>query len=189
MKTMLKLIMTVCCLLTIENGIANDPKVYVKQEQIFFEFDTGLQETAIKIMDEENNLIFSDTSLKRIYSKKFNLNKLKDGIYLLKVTNSQKELVYTIEVNAKKIAIKETAAFSKPFFRETEKTMYINFLNLKKTPVAVEVYDDYNNLVHSEKTDNQVVEKAVNFKSADKGTYTVVIKTKENSFYKQVEIQ
>ncbi|MEJ1223935.1 hypothetical protein [Sediminicola sp. 1XM1-17] len=78
----------------------------------------------------------------------------------------------------------------KPTFRTKGKMVYMNHLNLDGKKVEVKVQDAFGNVIY-ETTFNEtiIVEKAFNFKKANDGRYTVIIKDGVNTYIENVLVK
>lgn len=192
MKTISKISVLVALLLVTATGLANEPKLNLipgaDAKSLVFQLDGQSGKTTIQITDTKNNLIYSEV-LKRegVYSKKFDLKKLETGVYFMNVENSLKVVEYTLDVKDTAVEILDRKESSKPVFRTKGDIVYLNLLNLEQKDVNIKVYDSSYRLVYSETLkDTLLVEKAFNFESAVKDSYTVVVKDKYNSYYKDI---
>ncbi|MUH38052.1 hypothetical protein D9O36_19535 [Zobellia amurskyensis] len=173
--------------------MASEPKLSVVPNEnvksFVYELDSHSGRTTIKFMDAEQNIIFFETVEKENYAKKFDLSKLKDGLYFFKSEDELTTVSYTISVKGSDVEVIDKKENSKPVFREKGGMVYLNLLNLDSKDVNIQVYDSSNRLVFSEKRENQmVIEKAFDFTKAYEGEYTVVVKDSKDTYYKEVTV-
>lgn len=69
-----------------------------------------------------------------------------------------------------------------PYVRQKGDRVLVNYLNLSGATVVIKVMDEENRVLYFERfTDAPVVEKAINFEKAYKGSYKVEIRVDEGS--------
>lgn len=158
-------------------------------KSVVFELDSKAGDTTIKLFDANSNVIYFENIEKLTYSKRFDLKSLKDGVYFFSSEDALKTVTYTINVDKSNVTIPDKVEDTKPVFRKKEDIVYLNFLNLAKGDVKIEVFDSSNRLVFSEKwKDTMIIEKAINFKKAYIDSYTIVVKEGGKAYYETVEI-
>ncbi|WP_038234795.1 hypothetical protein [Zobellia amurskyensis] len=193
MKKVVRTAAMIALLFTTTVGMASEPKLSVVPNEnvksFVYELDSHSGRTTIKFMDAEQNIIFFETVEKENYAKKFDLSKLKDGLYFFKSEDELTTVSYTISVKGSDVEVIDKKENSKPVFREKGGMVYLNLLNLDSKDVNIQVYDSSNRLVFSEKRENQmVIEKAFDFTKAYEGEYTVVVKDSKDTYYKEVTV-
>ena len=75
---------------------SNDLEIYPNPTDDFLNIDfknADLTESEIQIIDPLGRTVFSDENEKGVYSKKFNISHLGDGIYFLVLENEKGEVV------------------------------------------------------------------------------------------------
>ncbi|MEM9142370.1 MAG: T9SS type A sorting domain-containing protein [Bacteroidota bacterium] len=193
MKAILKTATAIALMLVTVTGMAKEPKLSVFSDDnakaLVFEWNTQNQNTSIKIMDVKGNIIFSefvkDTDF---YNKRFDLKSLEDGDYFLKAENALRSIVYGISIDDE-IRILEKKENVKPTFRKVGDNVFLNYLNLDGEQVNIKVWDNRNNLLFEETVkDEMIIEKAFNFNSAPKNSYTIVVSDTNGSYYKDVAL-
>lgn len=155
-----------------------------------FKLDAIAEETEIKLINEDNVVLYSETISKHVeYLKRFDFQNLEDGVYTMEVEDSLKLITYTISLKDNQTVVLDEKAKSKPVFRTKGEVVYLNLLNLDEKSVTVEVYDNADRIVFSEELgDEMIIEKAFNFTKAFKGQYTVIVKKSENTYYESITI-
>ena len=187
MKTVLKLSTVIAFLLTTVVGTASEPRVNLiassEAKSLVLTMENTSSAFVVKFMDEEAHVIYSGKVSDGTFSRKFDLKNLEDGIYFFSTEDEFKSYVYTISLKGKEVKIVKREEEYKPFFRKTNDRVYMNFLNLDKSKVAVKVYDaDYRVIFTETYTDKLIVKKAFNFANAYKGSYLVVISYNDNTY-------
>lgn len=173
-------------------SMANDEKLSLETNNetrsLVFEMDAK-KETFIKLYDADNNVIYSENISGVLYSKRFNLKNIADGLYYFTTEDALKKTTYTISVRNTEVEIVDKRENAKPIFRTVDRIVYLNLLNLSKADVKIEIFDSSDRLVFTEKRENEmIIEKAINFKKAYSDRYTVVVKDSENTYYENIEI-
>ncbi|MBU2973625.1 hypothetical protein [Zobellia sp. B3R18] len=193
MRKVVRTAAMIALLLTTTASIASEPKLSVVPNEnvksFVYELDAHAGRTTIKFMDAEQNVIFFETVEKENYAKKFDLSKLKDGLYFFKSEDDLTTISYTISVNGSNVEVIDKKENSKPVFRQKDGMVYLNLLNLDSKDVDIQVYDSSNRLVFSEKRENEmVIEKAFDFTKAYEGEYTVVVRDSKETYYKEISV-
>lgn len=172
--------------------VANNDKLSLETKKestsLVFEMDTK-KDTAIKLFDAENHVIFSESISEMSYAKRFNLKNLANGLYYFTTEDALRKVVYTISVKGDVVKIVSKKENTKPVFRTADRMVYVNLLNLSKKDVDIKVYDSSNRTIFSEKRiDEMNIQKAINFNDAHNDSYTVVVKDCEDTYYKEITI-
>lgn len=174
-------------------SMANDEKLSLERSKesksLVFEMDAQ-KETDIKLFDDANNTIYSESITATSYSKRFNLKNLVDGRYYFTTEDALRKVTYTILVQNKDVKILSKKENVKPVFKTKDQVVYLNLLNLSKKDVKIEIYDSSNRLVFNEKRENEmIIEKALNFNKAYADQYTVVVEDSENTYYESIVVK
>lgn len=194
MKTVVKFTVMAALLFHIVVANASEPKLNLvadlSEKSLIIDLDEVSKDTKIQFLDSENYIIYSDSSFKnKSIHTKFDLSNLDEGSYIFKLESSTKTITYEILIRKETIVIKDKVEVIKPAFRVKEDVVYINFLNISKKGVEIKVYDSEDRVLYSEKfTDSLIVEKAITFKNAYKGEYTVIVKNTNGNYQKNVSI-
>lgn len=193
MKTNLKFTAMIALMFTAAVGLAKEPKLSLMTEgptkSLIVELDSQYEKSIIKIIDEDQNIIFSEKISEKLYAKKFDLNELENGSYFIELDNALRTLVYPILVKNKEVRILKRSENTKPVFRLKGDKLFINLLNLDGEVVKIKVYDSYNRTLFNEVIENErVVTKVFNFEYADEDRYMVAIKDGANTYFEEVVI-
>lgn len=194
MKTIFKLPVIIAFVFVTVAGMANEPKLNLVANEaaksLVLTLDGQSTDATVRITDTDNNVIFSENlEAKKAISKKFDFKNLEAGTYYLTMENELKIVRYTLEVDedALKVVVKKEDV--KPVFRTKGDIIFLNLLNLDQKDVTIKVYDSSYRLLYTEVLSNKLlVEKAFNFENAKKDSYTVVVKDKTNTYYKDIVI-
>lgn len=193
MKTNLKFTTMIALMFTIVVGLAKEPKLSLvtngQSKSLVVELDTQNDKTFLKIIDEEQNIIFSEQISENSYTKKFDLNELENGSYYFELDDSLRTLVYPISVENKEVKILKRIENTKPVFRKKGEMLFLNLLNLDSEDVQIKVFDSNNRTLFKEVIKNEtVITKAFNFESAYEDHYTVVVKEGKNIYYEDIVV-
>ncbi|MDE3741382.1 hypothetical protein [Maribacter polysaccharolyticus] len=194
MKTIKKLTLSTAFLFISAFGMANemDLRIFTDKESktLLFNYTNSSTDAELRFVDGEGNVIFTESLEDNSeYSKKFNLGNLESGVYTLEVEDAIKETEFTITLEDYTVAIKNKSERTKPVFRTKDHMVYLNLLNLEKEDVAIAVYDEDERMVASKIVENeQVIEKAFNFKEAHRGHYTIKVKKGNDTFYEEINV-
>lgn len=191
MKTILKFTAVTALMFTTVVGLAKEPKLSLmtadQKKSLIVELDSQYKESFLKIIDENQNIIFSEKISETAYTKKFDLNKLENGSYFFELDNSLRSLVYTISVENGEVKILKKKENNKPVFRKKGSKLYLNLLNLDSKDVQIKVFDSDNRMLYTEIIENEsIVTKAFNFETAHEDRYTIVVKDGKNTYYKDI---
>jgi len=193
MKLNLKFTAMIALMFTTVVGMAREPKLSLitngQSKSLIVELDEQHNKTFLKIIDEDQNIIFSEKVSETSYSKKFDLNELESGFYYLEVDDSLRTLIYPISVENQEVKILKRIENTKPVFRKKGSRLFLNLLNLDGEDVQIKVFDSENRTLFSEVIENEsIVTKAFNFETAHKDRYTVVVKDGENTYYEDIAV-
>lgn len=193
MKTKLKFTAMFAFMFATVVGMAKEPKLSLMGEgqskSLIVELDSKSSKTFLKIIDKNQNIIFSEKILATSYTKKFDLNELENGSYYIQVDNSLRTLIYPISVENKEVKILKRIENTKPVFRKKGSKLFLNLLNLDAEDVQIKVLDSENRTVFSEVIENaSIVTKAFNFETAYEDRYTVVVKDGKNTYYEDITV-
>ena len=193
MKTNLKFTTMIAFMFATVVGLAKEPKLSLMTEgqskSLIVELDSKNNKTFLKILDENQNIIFSEKIATTSYTKKFDLNELENGSYYIELDDSLRTLVYPISVENKEVKILKRIENTKPVFRKKGSMLFLNLLNLDGEDVQIKVFDSDNRTLFSEVIKNEsIVTKAFNFETAHEDRYTVVVKDGENTYYEDIAV-
>ena len=174
-------------------GMAREPKLSLikngESKSLVVELDTQHDKTFLKIIDEDQNIIFSEKVSETSYTKRFDLNELESGSYYFEVDDALRTLVYPISVENKEVKILKRIENTKPVFRLKGDRLFLNLLNLEGKDVQIKVFDSNSRTLYKEVIkDETVITKAFNFESAYEDHYTVVVKEGKNIYYEDVVV-
>jgi len=172
-------------------GMAKEPNFSLVSNEhakgLIFKLDAQSNKTTLKFLDKEEHIIYRENFSNGIFSKKIDLKLIENGIYSFVMENELRSVVYTIDVNSTGVKIIERIEHNKPFFRKKGDLVYVNLLNVNTDDVVIEVYDNNGEILFNEIIENSlIIGKVFNFKKAKNGNYTVIVKDKGTSYYKNI---
>jgi hypothetical protein len=142
----------------------------------------------LSIYDADDKLIHSErVNSKKDFNRTYNLNALPEGTYFLQAESDSKISRYEISVAGASASL-STSAISeifKPAFEFKKGLVWVNMLNLDKSPVNIKIYDkDDNEVYDSEELLDQNVKKVFDVKDIQFEKYTFVMTYKDKIFTK-----
>lgn len=187
MKRITKMTIVIAFMFIAAISTAKEPKsvltAYSEAKMLVLELENFSATTFIEFKDAQENVIYSEKVSELLYSKKFNLKNLKNGVYSFKTENELKSTIYSIRIVGNEVTILSRKEVNKPFFRKLEERILLNLLNTEKGDVVLTVYGENNRLIFSETIKEKlVIEKAFNFSGAFKGSYIVSVKANGKSY-------
>lgn len=194
MKAVLKLTAIAALLLSSTVVMANDPGMYLttvkEAKRLVLKLNKQAESSTLTLTDTEKHQIFMENiKPDEDYSKKFDLSKLNEGLYFLKMESLTRTVEFTIRVEDAEVNVIARDEVTKPFFRKNGDVLYLNYLNQKLRPVVVNVVDSANRVVFTQKFDkNLVVGKVFNFTTAVKDNYTVSVSEGSNTYYETISV-
>lgn len=145
----------------------------------------------LSIYDAEGKKIHSENvNSKQVIYRTYDLNAFPEGTYFLEAESDSKISRYAISV------VGETASLSsdvvsevfKPVFAYKNGLVWVNILNLDKSPVFIKIYDNQNNEVYdSNSIMDQNVTKVFDINNIQNETYTIVVTDNDKTFTKTLD--
>lgn len=194
MKKLVRSIAVVALMFAAATGSAKEPKLSLTpnaEKSLNFEMDITSEQTVVIIVDTNDEIIYTERiGIGNIYAKRFDLQNLSEGDYFLKVEDSLKEIVFGFTVNHSHIMIREKKENSKPIFRKKDGRVFLNLLNLEKDAVKITVMDSEGRSLFQETiADEMLIEKIFNFNNAFEDSYTILVKSKDDTYFKHVNVK
>ncbi len=194
MKKVVRSIAVVALMFAAATGWAKEPKLSLTpntEKSLNFEMDITSEQTVVSIVDTNGEIIYTERiAIGNIYAKKFDLQNLPEGDYFLEVEDSLKEVVFGFTVDDSEIMIRERKENSKPIFRKKDGRVFLNLLNLEKDVVKITVMDSEGRSLFQETiADEMLIEKTFNFKNAFEDSYTILVKSKDDTYFEYVTVE
>ncbi|MCK0147924.1 hypothetical protein MWU78_19920 [Arenibacter sp. F26102] len=194
MKAVLKLTAMAALLLSSTIALANDPGMYLttvkEAKRLVLKLNKQTESSLLTLTDTNKHQIFVENIMEdEDYSKKFDLSKLEEGLYFLKMESLTRTVEFTISVEDSEVNVIARDEITKPFFRKNGDVLYLNYLNQKLSPVVINVVDSANRVVFTQKFDKElVVGKVFNFTNAEKDDYTVSVSEGTTTYYETISV-
>lgn len=194
MKAVLKLTAMAALLLSSTIAMANDPGMYLttvkEAKRLVLKLNKQTESSTLTLTDTEKHQIFMENIKEdEDYTKKFDLSKLDEGLYFLKMESLTRTVEFTISVEDSEVNVIARDEITKPFFRKNGDVLYLNYLNQKLSPVVINVVDSSNRVVFTQKFDKElVVGKVFNFTNAVKDDYTVSVSEGTKTYYETISV-
>ncbi|MDO6605422.1 hypothetical protein SAMN03080594_11319 [Arenibacter palladensis] len=194
MKAVLKLTAVAALLLSSTIAMANDPGMYLttvkEAKRLVLKLNKQTESSTLTLTDTEKHQIFMENIKEdEDYTKKFDLSKLDEGLYFLKMESLTRTVEFTISVEDSEVNVIARDEITKPFFRKNGDVLYLNYLNQKLSPVVINVVDSSNRVVFTQKFDKElVVGKVFNFTNAVKDDYTVSVSEGTKTYYETISV-
>ncbi|MCK0137061.1 hypothetical protein [Arenibacter sp. S6351L] len=194
MKAVLKLTAVAALLLSSTIAMANDPGMYLttvkEAKRLVLKLNKQTESSTLTLTDTEKHQIFMENIKEdEDYTKKFDLSKLEEGLYFLKMESLTRTVEFTISVEDSEVNVIARDEITKPFFRKNGDVLYLNYLNQKLSPVVINVVDSANRVVFTQKFDKElVVGKVFNFTNAVKDEYTVSVSEGTKTYYETISV-
>ncbi|PXX23284.1 hypothetical protein [Arenibacter sp. ARW7G5Y1] len=194
MKAVLKLTAMAALLLSSTLAMANDPGMYLttvkEAKRLVLKLNKQTESTTLTLTDTGKHQIFMENIKEdEDYTKKFDLSKLEEGLYYLKMESLIRTVEFTISVEDSEVNIIARDEVTKPFFRKNGDVLYLNYFNQKLNPVVINVVDSANRVVFTQKFEKElVVGKVFNFSTAVKDDYTVSVSEGTNVYYETISV-
>ncbi|MBR9913435.1 MAG: hypothetical protein GYB32_01200 [Algicola sp.] len=191
MKTFKKML-TVAMLLTMMLSYANEIKTATFKNSItIVQFSNVRKGHEFVIKDDRGTVLHRETIDKNCtYSQKFDLSKLKDGLYTVETIKDFVIIVSPFKIESSKVTFleqMETKIF-KPVVRRDNHQLFISQLTFDTEPLKIELF--YNdNLIHTDTLKGEAILKRVYALSKnEKGDYFVRMTSGDRQFIERFSI-
>jgi hypothetical protein len=148
------------------------------------------ENVSISITDEDQHILYSETASDvKSFTKKFNLWKLEEGTYTLKVVQSKFRTIQPFVVTEKNVIVNESTKKMnfEPIFKFKESKLEV-LVPLSENNVFVTILDKTGNIMFEEKNENvQSFRKKYDLKNLPKGEYLVEVSIEGESFYHNIK--
>jgi len=142
----------------------------------------------LSIYDAEGKMIHSENvNSPKSVNRTYDLNALPEGTYFLEAESNSKVSRYEISVVGEIALLSEDATTEvyKPTFLNKNGLVWVNMLNLDKSPVTIKIYDnEYNEIYESATLLDQNVAKVFDINNFQNEEYTFVVTDNNKSFTK-----
>lgn len=194
MKAILKSTAVIAFMFATVVSMAKETKSYslvtVKAKNLIFRLDNVSDETTIKLLDSDSNVIYSEKLERQSdYAKNFDFKNLESGVYFLKAESILKTTEFIINIKNDVVEIVDEKVINKPIFYKKENKLKIVLLNKSLENVDILIYDNESNLLFEETTKEFKIQKDFNFGNVYGNSYTVVVKDSNDSYYNEFVIE
>ncbi|GAA3521815.1 hypothetical protein GCM10022393_40310 [Aquimarina addita] len=141
-----------------------------------------------------NGMVLFKTTLNAspIYQKNFNLNKVSNGIYFVETESDYEIKVTPVLKNESGVSLitdSEVTIF-KPQIEIVDNKVSVMFLNTRKSPMDLNIYDENGvKLVEELEIQEKVVERVYDFSNVEKNTYYMYFVLEDRTISEQVIIK
>lgn len=147
----------------------------------------------VQISDASKNLLLEDEiSAKKRFSKVYDLSKLPEGKYEVKIEGDlyiRKQFVM-LTTNILEVIGEEEVKIFKPSLKLKENRIALNMLSPKGMPVTVSILSSSGVTIFSEKIENSLaIHKYYDMSKLPSGEYTMKVNTQETSFYQDIDFK
>ncbi len=126
------------------------------------------------------------------YAKGFDLTSLPNGNYYFELNKDVEIEVVPFTVVASLVTFDKTAnaRIFKPVVYVNNKKVHVSKMSLENEVLEIKILSESNEVLYAENIEKNGVAfgKIYDFSSSKKGTYTIIIKTKERRFVKNIQI-
>lgn len=137
----------------------------------------------ISITDINGVQIYDFNNMKPGSYKNLDFSSVPDGRYFIKVENDKTIETTQVDKQGGLVAIAEKPSLLiKPVFKRNGDHLNVYFMNQDKQNVQIDVYNEYNVLVNTLQTNDEIVQKALDFSKSLRGDYKVVVSQDNYSF-------
>lgn len=148
------------------------------------------ENVSVSILDSDDHILYSETASDvKSFTKKFNLWKLEEGTYTLKVVQNKFRTVQPFVVTDKNVIVNESTkkVNFEPIFKFKESKLEV-LVPLSENTVFVTIMDKSGHVMFEEKNDNvQSFRKKYDLKNLPKGEYLVEVSIEGESFYHNIK--
>lgn len=125
------------------------------------------------------------------YQKYFNFSRVENGVYFVETESEFEIKVTPVYKSDKGISLVENSAVTifKPQVKVNEKRVSLMFINTKKAPVSISLYDQNSvELIEEKEIEEKIIERTYDFSTVGKGTYYLYFNMGDRAFTKEVTI-
>ncbi len=121
------------------------------------------------------------------YQQVYNLSKVADGNYEVRLKYGNEILKKSIKVSDGKVEeIKQISAIP-PVFSSTENGINLTYLNAEKNEVSLHVYEEGTLIKTADLGSEYAIHKKINLAATDKGTYNILLASADKEYWFSVQ--
>ena len=195
MKKLIKTSLVIVVMFATMVSYANEIPLLIKERtknvtNVTFE---NVKQGSLLIIKDSNELILYKEFVKKpgTYSKGFDLTALPDGEYYFELDKQVVIIVRPFKVKAKSVEFIKDEQYKifKPVVYVRGDYAYISRMSLVKEPIQINVYDEEDSLIYSEKIEEaKSLKRIYNFSKSEEGNYTIVFKSEGRTFKNSIKI-
>lgn len=121
------------------------------------------------------------------YQRIYNLSKVEDGNYEVRLKYGKETLKKAITVNDGKVEEVKVNAQIPPVFSTTEKGLNLTYLNVEKNDVSLKVYDNGQLIKTAKLGSDFAIHKKINLEATEKGTYDILLASADKEYWFSVQ--
>jgi hypothetical protein len=148
------------------------------------------ENVSVSILDSDDHILYSETASDvKSFTKKFNLWKLEQGTYTLKVVQNKFRTIQPFVVTEKNVIVNESTkkVNFEPLFKFKESKLEV-LVPLSENAVFVTILDKNGTILFEEKNENvQSFRKKYDLKNLPHGEYLVEVTIEGESFYHNIK--
>lgn len=194
---MKKLILTTVLALAViaSNTFANGGEIFVrvsKNEKTFSVHHNAPGIMKLKIKDATGNVIYTVSAKKeKAFAQSFDLNRVPTGNYTLVVEDTQKFSSYKIDLFKDSLMFDKANAgvIFKPSVILDERLLDISMLNLNEGKTAISIYNDKDEMVHTNSSKDKQINKRFDLSQLERGQYTVLFNVGDELFNRYIVLK
>lgn len=156
----------------------------VSNEVFKIQVNDAPKNSSLSLYDANGVLVFEESVIEAGYGKKLDLSAVPDGTYSMAVENAKTIETTLINKSNKGLEIvKNKEVFVKPsFVKGANNSLNVYFHNAKNAKIDVAVYDVQGNLIKKVSTTDSTIEKTLDFSNTPRGSYEVVLSSKDDDY-------
>ncbi|WP_111706368.1 hypothetical protein [Lutibacter citreus] len=185
--------MLVTCSIAMAKG--NDPSItvdVVKSKLVHLTMKGNLNSVELSVKDSYGIILHTETVQNLNISRKFDLASLPKGEYSLVVESltNIKTIPFKVSQNTVNFNKDHEEVYNKPVVVLNNNMVLISQLALENESLEISVFNKYEDQVYAEvlKSKEKTLKRMLNFKNLESGTYKIVLRNGEKTFYKTISI-
>ena len=195
MKRLVKTILVIVVMFATMLSNANEFPLLTKErtkiiKNITFE---NVKQGSLLIIKDSNEMILYKEFIEKsgAYSKGFDLTALPNGNYYFELDKQVEIKVIPFTVKASIVEFKKDEEYKifKPIVYVRGHYVHVSRLSTVQNPIEIKVYNEEDNLVFSEKfEEDQSLKRLYNFSKVKEGNYNIILKSEGRTFKYSIKI-
>ena len=187
------MLLGLCTLLPL-TGFAGSPEspVFIKvgqNQKLVVEIRQVLENAELRLVNGHKETVYAEVvpTGKPTYAKSLNLEALQSGDYVLIVRNGNREVRQPFSLQENQLSLDANSRYELflPQVKISGEALEVNLLNRQVATTRVAILNQAGELVYEDIIPNTIaVRRRYRLEKLDSGTYTVVVSTPEQVFYK-----